>query len=375
MPIQYIGVVRHRKLYLVQDLRSETVQKVLRTMDPCYILHKNVLYRLDNNKIYYVFYRDGSDSVDFGFKLPKIPLHKMLQSYLYMKAIYEAKGTEARLDLLYSFKRKRYRWIPPEQINSAAGVSYKRTEETRQAIKNGWQIIGSAHSHPNMVGLSHSGTDEEDEHENPGIHFTFGFNNSYGSSIFPTLKVHCRLVLTDMFISLDLKDLVDISYGFGFPQNWMNRVQTYRYSSYKDNQNVTVIPYRPPGARSLYPQENWGKDTKEEIGFCPENDDEEDFDDEERIEDIDDEERDEELEDDEVIEEPDDEEIGDVEGITEEVHLNPEDLDKLTEVNPEELVANLEDIESDPDSIQDPDMPESSNLGGFTETIIEDKKK
>jgi hypothetical protein len=95
------------------------------------------------------------------------PAELLGQAYSFFKAIYEAKHSEAMVDITWS-KEKGYRLFVMPQKASHGGVQATRNLEHYQGM-----IVGTIHSHCNFDAF-HSGTDTHDADGHDGLHITIG---------------------------------------------------------------------------------------------------------------------------------------------------------------------------------------------------------
>lgn len=107
-------------------------------------------------------------SVFAKLKIPKIPAKHIAHIVVFFRAVYEKYQSEAIILVHYSSKLKRFCLVCPQQIVSGACVEYGANERV-----DGYQLVGSIHSHSSM-GAFHSGTDITDESAFDGLHITIG---------------------------------------------------------------------------------------------------------------------------------------------------------------------------------------------------------
>lgn len=96
-----------------------------------------------------------------------IPAELVGQAWSFFRAIWDARKSEAMVDITWS-EEKGYRLFVPPQRASAGGVKADRKLEHYRG-----QMVGTIHSHCNF-GAFHSGTDTHDADGHDGLHVTLG---------------------------------------------------------------------------------------------------------------------------------------------------------------------------------------------------------
>ena len=100
--------------------------------------------------------------------IKKIPATKFQQIINFFKEVYKEYFAEAIVLIFYNQETKKYRIICPKQEVSGAGADY-----TKGMIIEGYDMIGTVHSHAAMSAF-HSGIDDDDEKSFDGLHITLG---------------------------------------------------------------------------------------------------------------------------------------------------------------------------------------------------------
>jgi len=109
--------------------------------------------------------------------IAKIPALMTAKIANFFTDVYKEHFSEAVVLLFYNEEKKHYKIIIPSQKVSSAGAEYNRS-----ITVEGYQMIGTIHSHANFSAF-HSGTDQGDEQSFDGLHITFGNNNEDPISI------------------------------------------------------------------------------------------------------------------------------------------------------------------------------------------------
>lgn len=98
----------------------------------------------------------------------KIPAEKFAKILEFFKQVYSLKKSEACVLLHYNLNKKRYiLQVPPQEV-SYAGIDY-----IKNVLYDGYDLIGSVHSHGSMSAF-HSSIDHMDEKHFDGLHITIG---------------------------------------------------------------------------------------------------------------------------------------------------------------------------------------------------------
>ena len=110
--------------------------------------------------------------------IPKIHEEDFAKILDFFKIIYEAYSAEAIVLVFYNIEKELYKFECPIQEVSAASLHYET-----MTLKEGYNLIGTIHSHGSMSAF-HSGTDDHDEKNFDGLHITIGkVNNNSGFDI------------------------------------------------------------------------------------------------------------------------------------------------------------------------------------------------
>lgn len=158
-------------------------------MIPVYILKEGV--RLPEEGTYYVVARGGIflrkdgglvqatvrvKGIPFleeltptaNLRLPKLPPELVVRTLLFFRRVYQQHTSEAAVLLHYAVAEQAYWLHCPRQQVSSGSVVYSADERI-----NGYQLVGSIHSHASMAAF-HSGLDSRDEQHFDGLHITIG---------------------------------------------------------------------------------------------------------------------------------------------------------------------------------------------------------
>ena len=114
-----------------------------------------------------------------GYALPKIPFSLVKKMDDFFRVVDEKYGTESIVLLTYDTeKADSSGWgiLVPDQENTAGDCHYIH-ESIAGEVPPHVQIVGSAHSHPNMAAYA-SGTDHNDQASFDGLHITYGWKKS-----------------------------------------------------------------------------------------------------------------------------------------------------------------------------------------------------
>ena len=103
-----------------------------------------------------------------NLRLPKLPPELMVRTLLFFRRVYQQQTSEAVVLLHYSVAEQDYSLHCPRQQVSFGSVVYSAGERI-----NGYQLVGSIHSHASMAAF-HSGLDSWDERYFDGLHITMG---------------------------------------------------------------------------------------------------------------------------------------------------------------------------------------------------------
>jgi DNA-directed RNA polymerase subunit RPC12/RpoP len=139
------------------------------------------------------------------------PLFAKVMSFF--KAIYQEHRSEAIVLIFYDEKNHRYKIFPPYQKVNFGTVDYNKG-----ILLEGWQMIGTIHSHASMSAF-HSGTDDSDEASFDGLHITIGDNDDDEVSISASIVANAtRFIIDpleyidDLAITVDVDKTEDVPY-------------------------------------------------------------------------------------------------------------------------------------------------------------------
>lgn len=115
-----------------------------------------------------------------NFSLPKIPWTQVDEMEYFFREVYKIHGSEAIVMLTYDATfadtenpSEGWGFFAPDQENTGAHCKYV-PESIVEHKPPHVDIVGSAHSHPNMSAFA-SHTDAGDQFNNDGLHITFGW--------------------------------------------------------------------------------------------------------------------------------------------------------------------------------------------------------
>ena len=164
------------------------------------------------------------------WKGAKIPA-KLMQQVI--ATIRQFPNMETAYSLYYNIRKKEWAVKCPEQNGSGASVSY---EDKGDGMPEGFAIIGSIHTHPNM-GAFWSGVDMNDQTKKNGIHFVFGLRSGY------VKEYKCTVFTLTEHFDQDIDNVVeefDWSKDYEPVAEW---VETIKRQSYKKPQPVSVTKW------------------------------------------------------------------------------------------------------------------------------------
>lgn len=147
--------------------------------------------RLPKDKIYYILAKNGlfihkevgfikatvpvggipwlsPQKQEASLLLPKLPTRLIAEILNFFKEVYNKYRSEAVVLSYYSEEKDAYFNDAPKQKVSGAGVEY-----SAKGRFEGYQLVGSVHSHSNF-GAFHSSIDDGDEEHFDGFHITIG---------------------------------------------------------------------------------------------------------------------------------------------------------------------------------------------------------
>jgi len=137
--------------------------------------------------------------------IAEIPGPMFAKVISFFRAVYKEHRSEAIVLIFYNEKRRSYKIFPPYQKVSYASVDYNKGISL-----DGWQMIGTIHSHSSMSAF-HSGTDDADEASFDGIHITIGDNDDEEVSISASIVANgTRFLIDPLDYVQDLAITVDI---------------------------------------------------------------------------------------------------------------------------------------------------------------------
>jgi len=123
--------------------------------------------------------------------IKKIPAIKAQKVINFFKAVYKEYHSEAIVLLFYNQKTNQHKIICPNQKVSGGIADYNKS-----IIINGWDMIGTIHSHAAMSAF-HSGIDDKDEESFDGLHITFGNINDDDISVSASIVANGFRVIVD----------------------------------------------------------------------------------------------------------------------------------------------------------------------------------
>lgn len=152
----------------------------------------------------------------------------------FFNAVYKEHRSEAIVLIFYDEETKKYKIFPPYQKVSYATVDYNK------GIKlEGWQMIGTIHSHAAMSAF-HSGVDDDDEKSFDGLHITIGDNDDDDVSISASIVVNgSRFLIDPLDYIEDLALTVDI-----------DKTEEKPFQRYYKLQNGVMVPAKTTNVRT-----------------------------------------------------------------------------------------------------------------------------
>ena len=131
------------------------------------------------------------------------PLFAKVMSFF--RAVYKEHRSEAIVLIFYNEKTDAYKIFPPYQKVNFGTVDYNKGIQL-----DGWQMIGTIHSHASMSAF-HSGVDDDDEKNFDGLHITIGDNDDDEPSISASIVANgSRFMIDPLDYVEDLQITVDI---------------------------------------------------------------------------------------------------------------------------------------------------------------------
>ena len=144
----------------------------------------------------------------------KIPATKAQQVINFFKEVYKEYYGEAIVLLFYNQKTKQHKIICPKQEVSGGGADYNKA-----IVVEGWDMIGTIHSHASMSAF-HSGIDDKDEESFDGLHITFGNMKDDDISVSASIVANGFRVIVDprdyinqMELTVDIDEEEKIPYA------------------------------------------------------------------------------------------------------------------------------------------------------------------
>lgn len=165
---------------------------------------------------------------------PLLPAPLLGQALSFFRAIYEARHSEAMVDITWHPEHGYRLFVPPQQATHA-GVKCERTPEHYKG-----QIVGTIHSHCDFDAF-HSGTDTHDADAHDGLHITIGDVNKATPSIaimISVAKQHWNFTLDE------ISDGPLVSHPH--PQWWERYVQEPVYTTWIQQPKPTGAITRKP---------------------------------------------------------------------------------------------------------------------------------
>jgi len=109
--------------------------------------------------------------------IKKVSADEFAKVLSFFREVYKVYKSEAIVLLHYNQRKKKYiLQVPPQEV-SFAGIDYVKSK-----LYQGYDLIGTIHSHGNMSAF-HSSTDDSDEEHFDGLHITIGNVNEEFVSI------------------------------------------------------------------------------------------------------------------------------------------------------------------------------------------------
>jgi len=182
---------------------------------PKYVVHDNKVYRKDKTDLFTTYNEtevQQSDSIAPEWHGKKIPMQLWQEILAFMKVSYDKFKSETLIFLYYDETAKQpwSYWVPPQITNGMTVKSDPDHEDfAKQRANYPDTMFGTVHHHCSSSAFQ-SGTDEADETNREGYHFTVGKLNS--SSL---VELHLRVTLGG--VSVDIDDVTTIISGTTSP--------------------------------------------------------------------------------------------------------------------------------------------------------------
>jgi len=156
------------------------------------------------------------ESIQTSAKLhiKKIPATQAKQVVNFFKAVYKEHYSEAIVLLFYNIEKKHHKIICPYQEVTGGNADY-----TKGITIEGYDMIGTIHSHAGMSAF-HSGTDDKDEDHFDGLHITFGNMRDDDISVSASIVANGHRVIVNpsdyinqMVKTVDIDEEVKVPYS------------------------------------------------------------------------------------------------------------------------------------------------------------------
>jgi len=167
------------------------------------------------------------------YTAPPIPQSIIERAWGFFKYAFEENQSEAEVLILFDPERKRYRLFAPHQECTIASVHslYDPAD-----IPNGYQVIGSIHSHCDF-GAFHSGVDTDDASSFNGLHITIGHVDRENSPEFAVM-----VMLNGLRWDYEITNVAATSEKMtprGFPAVWKNMFGSYTEIAEREFKSLT----------------------------------------------------------------------------------------------------------------------------------------
>ncbi len=160
------------------------------------IIHEDNLYEVVEGDLFVTYRKTECVKLDElvpEFKGSKIPRNMWKEILVFMKQSYDKYNSETLLFLFYDEKASQpwSYWVPP-QITSGMTVKSDPDHENYKIQRKNYPdtMFGTVHHHCNISAFQ-SGTDEADEVDREGLHFTIGNLNKVDD-----IDIHCRITIS-----------------------------------------------------------------------------------------------------------------------------------------------------------------------------------
>lgn len=206
------------------------------------------------------------------FKGKPMSIELWFQIISFFKWTQEKFKSESQIRLYYEKEKKIWNAFPYPQTPSGMTTNDESSQEIRSKFPEPWQYFGTAHHHC-TAGAFQSGTDEANEKNQDGFHYTIGHLDK------PNLDYHGRfswggsLFQTDLFQWVQLPDWaseipvqirsnslydyllcsnVATKKEYNFPEEWKSSIKKPVQKTWTGNAFYGTGPYNP----TLFPTEN-----------------------------------------------------------------------------------------------------------------------